>query len=311
MSTGLDLAEFRRALAQFPTGVTVVSTTHADGSRVGLTASSFNTVSMQPPLILWSVARNTYCAGVFESAKCFVINVLGKHQVDISNGFASPVAERFSGVDHRQARCGCPVIADTAAWFECRTWNRYDGGDHMIVVGEVRDFQYSDAVMPLVFSRGSYAVSVPQPPADTHADRALPEDGFLSNYLLYQLHRIYGSYSAELYPLLMTEFGVSPEEWRILTILADVGSIDLGSLSRLVSQPLKECRDCLIRLQRRGYLTVAGDSTVRIDGPGAQLTSQLIAFAKQHEQTVFGCLPAARQQPLSNSLKTLLDAFAR
>lgn len=311
MSTRLDLAEYRRALAQFPTGVTVVSTTDVDGSRVGLTASSFNSVSMLPPLILWSVARDTYCAGVFERTKCFVVNVLGKHQVEISNAFASPVAERFAGVDRRQARCGCPVIADTAAWFECRTWNRYDGGDHLIVVGEVRDFQYSDAVMPLVFSRGSYAVSVPQPPPDTHAVPALPRDGFLSNYLLYQLHRLYGGYSAELYPLLMTEFGVSPEEWRILTILTDVGSIDLESLARMVSQPLQECRDCLRRLQRRGYLTATADSTVRIDGPGAELTGQLIAFAKQHEQTVLRCLPADRQQPLSSGLKTLLDAFAR
>ena len=310
MSTGLDLAEYRRALAQFPTGVTVVSTTHVDGSRVGLTASSFNTVSMQPPLILWSVARNTYCSEVFERTKCFVVNVLGKHQVDVSNGFASRVAERFAGVDHRRARCGCPVIADTAAWFECKTWNRYDGGDHVIVVGEVRDFQYSDAVMPLVFSRGSYAVSVPQPPPDTHAGHALPKDGFLSNYLLYQLHRLYGGYSAELYPLLMTEFGVSPEEWRILTMLADVGSTNLESLARMVSQPLQECLECLRRLERRGYLTATADGTVKIDGPGAELTRQLIAFAKQHEQTVIRCLPADRQQPLSSGLKTLLDVFA-
>ena len=311
MSSGMDLSEYRRALAQFPTGVTVVSTTHADGSRIGLTASSFNTVSMQPPLILWSVARSTYCAGVFETAKCFVVNVLGKHQVDISNGFASRVAERFAGVQHYQAHCGCPVIADTAAWFECRTWNRYDGGDHMIMVGEVRDFQYSDAVMPLVFSRGSYAVSVPQPPPDNRADPALPKDGFLSNYLLYQLHRLYGGYSAELYPLFMTEFGVSPEEWRILTMLTDVGTINLESLARMVSQPVQECRECLRRLERRGYLTATADSMVKIDRPGEKLTGQLIAFAKQHEQTVFRCLPADRQQPLSNGLKTLLDAFAR
>ena len=310
MSTALDSADYRRALAQFPTGVTVVSTTHVDGSRVGLTASSFNSVSMQPPLILWSVANNTYCARVFEQSECFVVNVLGKQQVDISNGFASRVAERFEGIDYRIAPCGCPVIADTAAWFECRVWNLYDGGDHMIVVGEVRDFQYNDAVMPLVFTRGSYAVPVPQPPLDNENSRPLPQDGFLSNYMLYQLHRIYGGYSAELYPLLMTEFGISPEEWRILTMLADVGSIDLETLTHMVSQPLKDCRDCLGRLQGRGFLTVTADGTVGIDGPGVELTGQLIAFAKQHEQTVFRSLPADRQEPLSSGLKTLLDAFA-
>ena len=305
-----DVKEFRRALGQFPTGVTVVSTRNSDGSLAGLTASSFNSVSLQPPLILWSVAKGTYCARVFESAEFFVVNVLGKQQVDISNACASPAADRFAGIDYRQGRNGCPVIAGAAAYFECRTWNRYDGGDHLIVVGEVLDFHYSDQVMPLVFTRGSYAVSAPQAPLNGCTGQALPQDGFLSNFLLYQLNKVYAGYSAELYPLLQSEFGISPEEWRVITLLADVGPMALKSLAERVSQPQQECRDSLQRLARRGYLMVDKDGLVSIDGPGLELAKQLFAFAKQHEQSVFRSLTVAQRRALSGGMKTMLSAFA-
>ena len=310
MTRGFDAKEYRRALGQFPTGVTVVSTTNSEGKPIGITASSFNSVSMQPPLVLWSVRRSTYCASVFEAAEFFVVNVLGKQQVEISNGCASPVADRFEGINHRPGSLGCPVIADTAAHFECRTWNLYDGGDHLIVVGEVLDFRYNDAVRPLVFTRGSYAVSAPQLPLGRDVGKPLSKDGFLSNYVLYLLHRAYGSYSAELYPLLMNEFGVSAEEWRILTLLTDVGSTDLKSLANMVSQPQQECRECLHRLSRRELLTVNADGIVGISGVGEDLTARLIAFAKQHERAVLRTLSDKQQQSLSHGLKTVLSAFA-
>ena len=311
MKQELDVREFRRALAQFPTGVTVVTTVDSDGEPVGVTASSFNSVSIDPPLILWSVAKNAHSAKVFGGAEHFTVNVLGKQQADLSNNFARQGGDKFANIDCEPGLGGCPVLSGTAACFECRTWNLYEGGDHIIVVGEVVDYQASESVMPLVFSRGSYAISSPQTPPKSPDSARCPDDGFLSNYLLYQLHTAYSCYAAELYPLLMSEFGISPEEWRILTLLADVSSMEFGQLARMVMQPEEECRDCLQRLSERGYIvnTAEGSSTaegsgesVRINRSGVDIAGRLFAMAKSHEQTILDALSKEQQEMLNASL---------
>ncbi len=156
MGLSLDAKDLRRALGQFPTGVTVITTLGAQSEPVGVTVSSFNTVSLEPPLILWSMAKSGYSAKVFENAEYFAVNVLGEQQVELSDSFARQSADKFDGVTFTSGVGGSPLLENTAASFECKTWKLYDGGDHTIVVGEVLAFQANDSVMPLVFSRGNY-----------------------------------------------------------------------------------------------------------------------------------------------------------
>ncbi|MEM6483855.1 MAG: flavin reductase [Pseudomonadota bacterium] len=304
----VDPKELRSALGQFPTGVTVMTTLDTEGSPVAMTASSFNSVSMDPPLILWSVARSAFGAPIFENADSFVVNVLGKHQVDTSNLCARAGEDKFANIDYTTGKNGCPVIADTAAFFECRTWRTYDGGDHIIVLGEVSSFQYNSDVMPLVFAQGSYAISAPQSPtADAQVD--LPEDGFLSSLLLYQLHKAYSFYSAELYPLLQSKFDLTSEEWRILSLVADVKHVNISTLARLVSQPETECRDSLERLTLRGLLTCHEDDSTSLTDEGRIFSDKLFGFAKQHEATALQGLGAKEAGSLHASLKTLSIGF--
>ena len=156
MGVPIDVIDLRRALGYFPTGVTVITTLDASGSPVGVTASSFNTVSLEPPLILWCIAKDAYSAEAFEAAEYFAVNVLGNQQADVSNNFARQSEDKFDGIAFASGRGGSPLLENTAAFFECKTWKFYDGGDHTIVVGEVLGFQANDSVLPLVFSRGSY-----------------------------------------------------------------------------------------------------------------------------------------------------------
>lgn len=159
----IDPRDFRRALAQFPTGVTVVTTVDGDGRPVGVTASSFNSVSMDPPLVLWSIDKSALSARVFRDATHFAVNVLAENQVELSNRFASRGEDKFGAVAWSPGTGGCPVIGDLAAKFECRTWNVYEGGDHFIIVGEVLSYSYENAHAPLVYARGGYAVSSRHP----------------------------------------------------------------------------------------------------------------------------------------------------
>lgn len=156
-----DAQAFRLALGRFPTGVCIVTTRHADGEPVGITVSSFNSVSLDPPLILWSLRRSSPCLPAFAQAGRFALSVLADDQAMISNRFASPVGDRFAGVRTCAAPDGLPLIDRAAAHFACTTWAQYDGGDHLIFVGEVGYFAHWRR-SPLVFAAGSYDSLVPR-----------------------------------------------------------------------------------------------------------------------------------------------------
>ncbi len=152
-----DSRDFRRTLGQFPTGVTVITARNPEGEPVGVTANSFNSVSVDPPLVLWSVDRTALSAKAFEQAEYFAINVLSIEQVEMSNRFASKSDNKFAGVNFQNGIGESPLLNDCAAQFQCKTWQLYDGGDHIIVVGEVLKYARNEDVSPLVFSQGAYA----------------------------------------------------------------------------------------------------------------------------------------------------------
>ncbi len=150
-----DTRHFRNALSQFATGVTVITTRLANGSFLGLTASSFNSVSLDPPLVLWSLAQGASSLPVFTGNSHYVINVLAAGQADMAERFARRVENRFDGVDFALSHTGLPILNGAAAWFECHNRSRYPEGDHVIFVGEVErcDLQPQPA---LVFHGGRF-----------------------------------------------------------------------------------------------------------------------------------------------------------
>lgn len=151
----IDLDEFRRALGCFATGVAVVTTRDANGTKVGMTVSSFNSVSMDPPLVLWSIAHDSNCYDIFASAEYFAVNVLTIGQQELSSRFANRGADRFAGLECREGLHGVPILPEYAACFECRVEHRYDGGDHKIMVGRVLRLDDRDED-PLIFYRGHF-----------------------------------------------------------------------------------------------------------------------------------------------------------
>jgi flavin reductase (DIM6/NTAB) family NADH-FMN oxidoreductase RutF len=156
-----DARHFRNALSQFATGVTVITTRLADGSFLGLTASSFNSVSLDPPLVLWSLSQQASSLPVFTGNSHYVINVLSGDQAALAERFAMRIENRFEGVDFVLSHTGLPILKGVAAWFECHNRSRYPEGDHVIFVGEV---ERCDA-MPqpaLVFHGGQFVSTVPR-----------------------------------------------------------------------------------------------------------------------------------------------------
>jgi flavin reductase (DIM6/NTAB) family NADH-FMN oxidoreductase RutF len=137
---GVDAAAFRAALAQWPTGVTIVTTLHDDGSWQGMTASSFSSVSLDPPLVSVCLARSVHSHDVLAKAGVFAVSILAKDQADLGQRFAryDPAhPDRFAGGTWTTAETGCAVQPEAMGWLDCRVVHRYDGGDHTIFVGEV------------------------------------------------------------------------------------------------------------------------------------------------------------------------------
>ncbi|WP_042300326.1 flavin reductase family protein [Paraburkholderia kururiensis] len=151
----IDIAEFRRALGAFVTGVTVVTTIQPDGSPRGFTANSFTSVSLDPPLILVCIAKTASSYPVFSQTRQFAVSVLAEDQKNVSGVFASKAADKFAQVAWRARVTGSPVMEGAAASFDCATHDVVEAGDHIILIGRVLDFVHTPS-SPLGYCRGAY-----------------------------------------------------------------------------------------------------------------------------------------------------------
>ncbi|TNF35129.1 MAG: flavin reductase [Gammaproteobacteria bacterium] len=152
----IDSRALRNALGQFATGVTVITAQPKGGKPFGMTVNSFSALSLDPPLVLWSLQKNSECAAWFESATHYAVNVLQHDQVAVSNAFAKKGEHELKAGDYRIGRSGVPVLKGCMASFECRMTDRHDGGDHIILVGAVEEMHCLPDRKPLVFFGGRY-----------------------------------------------------------------------------------------------------------------------------------------------------------
>lgn len=155
---GVDTTELRRALGCFVTGVTIVATRKEDSAPIGLTVNSFSSVSLSPPLVLWSLARTAASFEAFAGCDAFSVNILADDQVELSDRFAKSGGDKFAGVPFLSGMGGVPLIDGAVAQFVCRTAARHPAGDHVILIGEVLACSRSDRA-PLLYARGGYAAA--------------------------------------------------------------------------------------------------------------------------------------------------------
>lgn len=146
---------FRHAMSRFATGITVVATRDSDNELVGLTVNSFNSVSLQPPLVLWSLSQNSRYLATFRQAPRYTISVLSAQQEKISRLFSTRHSQRFGQVEHELTAHGLPVIAQACAWLECTARHQYEAGDHLIFVGQVESCVVTPNA-PLVYFNSAY-----------------------------------------------------------------------------------------------------------------------------------------------------------
>ena len=150
-----DAQHLRQALGRFATGVTIVTCRDREGQRIGLTANSFNALSLDPPLILWSLRLKSPSLQAFASASHFAVNVLAREQLALSRHFSRSGPDKFAMGDWSEGASGAPVLAGSVAHFECRQHAAQEAGDHMLFIGQVLHAQEHPHA-PLVFHGGRY-----------------------------------------------------------------------------------------------------------------------------------------------------------
>jgi flavin reductase (DIM6/NTAB) family NADH-FMN oxidoreductase RutF len=156
----IDPREFRNALGSYATGVTIITAAGSDRKPYGITCNSFASVSLNPPLVLWSLVLYSSSLAAFQNASHFAVNVLGVSQQALADKFARSSEEKFIGVEWTPGLGGAPLLAGSVAVFQCRSANRYYGGDHVIFLGAVEAYSHNRAE-PLLFAQGGYGKFVP------------------------------------------------------------------------------------------------------------------------------------------------------
>ncbi|MGE0800814.1 MAG: flavin reductase [Lautropia sp.] len=249
-----DPAHLRQCLGRFATGVTIIATRDADGRRIGLTANSFNALSLDPPLILWSLSARAASVAAFRAQRHFAISVLSVGQIALARRFASRVADRFAGVAVHDGVDGVPLIDGALAWFECERRSESLQGDHWLFIGEVRRCAAADG-SPLVFRHGEFAaVGALLPAPAPAAEPAGLEPGagpFYEEYLPYLLaragHQLAGRFQRQL-----DRHGLSLLAWRVLAALSSRDDWTIAELARVsLAQPAAVSRQLAALLRRQ------------------------------------------------------------
>lgn len=313
--TAFDSINFRNALGSFATGVTIVTTRDAQGNDIGLTANSFNSVSLSPPMVLWSLAKSSKALEAFMEGDSFAVHILSASQQDLSSRFAKSGTDKFAGLELRRGHDGTPLLDGCTACFECKTTFRYEGGDHVIFVGEVQSFA-NNALPPLVFHSGAYKLVMDKQAA--RKEEAENDGSFSKNFLGYLLgsafQKIFTGIRVELKVL-----GLSEDDYLILSILGIGDNRRVSEVDSLMQVSGRRVTvEALANLGARGLLHSAPDSSgaecIQLTDAGRQLQIRLMAVAKAGEADLEGELDENEVVVLKNLLKRLVrgtDATAR
>jgi len=153
---GLDVREFRNTLGTFTTGICVITAMTESDDPFGMTVNSFASVSLDPALVLWSIQNDSDCMSAFEKADKFAVNILSCDQQDLSTSYAQKDNHQLQPEHYQIGKYGLPIIRDAVSSFECSVWARYPGGDHTIIIGEVKHIDSDSSKQPLLFNAGQY-----------------------------------------------------------------------------------------------------------------------------------------------------------
>ncbi|MGD9945141.1 MAG: flavin reductase, partial [Burkholderiaceae bacterium] len=289
----VDPKLLRTALAAFATGVCVITTRSAERGDVGLSANSFNSVSLDPPLILWSLARTASAMAAFVATRHFAVHILSSDQAHLSRQFAAKGIDRFEGVALERNEFETPLLKDCAARFECEMKYQYEGGDHVIFVGQV--LRFTTAPMPpLVFHSGRYSEVAEMVAAFPLSD---PESPMAATDLSYLIWRAFMQFRRRYYDK-RVELQLSASDSYLLQLLATRQGQTVGELDMAVRFTGKSCSPADAQdLRARGLVScdtpVVQSTPLNLTEKGSTMVRELRHASATAERGLLSQLPPA------------------
>lgn len=309
-------SSFREALGSFATGVTVV-TTSADSGPVGLTVNSFSSVSLNPPLVLWSLSKSANCLNAFTESTHFAVHIMACDQIGLSKQFSQSGSAKFSGVPFDVGVGNMPLLSGCSSRFQCKTAFTYEGGDHLIFVGEVIDYDTSD--MPaLLFYRGAFRngrnillESELAAAADTQKlDSSSKPGGFNKDFFPYLLARAHFQLNGPL-KIEIESAGLDEDGYFILLLLSIADGRTIENLSHCLEHtnhiPTSEK---IAQMHEQGFIEILhfedGDY-IYITNAGRDSTKRLLALSEHMEERLKDYLGLDETGLLKKILKKVID----
>lgn len=286
----IDPMKFRRALGNFATGVTIMTAQNAEGEKVGVTANSFNSVSLDPALILWSIDKKSSSLHVFEQATHFAVNILSGSQIELSNKFSRRNIDKYEGTSYREGAGAAPILDNCSAVFECERHQILEGGDHWIIVGKVVNF-YDEGRSPLVYHQGAYSGVIPHPLLQVKDSVDLEADGVgemhqghLHRNVCYLMSRAFKFYQNDYIPKqLVTGFRTS--EARLLLVLGSGTASSKADLPRDIAMPMREVEQAA-EILKKDELLVENEGFFKLTDKGKKTAHYLFDIADSHQNEV-------------------------
>ncbi|MEX2475797.1 p-hydroxyphenylacetate 3-hydroxylase reductase component [Marinobacter sp.] len=307
-----DTRAFRRALGNFATGITIITAESPDGIKAGVTANSFNSVSMDPPLILWSIDKGSKAIDVFRTASHFTVNILASDQAHLSNNFAKSGDDKYADIDYKPGLGNAPVFDGVSGYFECEPWEFVEGGDHWIIIGKVVNF-VDEGRPPLVYHQGGYSMVIPHPrfqkPAESDqkdAERCMLSSP-LGNNLFYLMIQAVNSSHANFVSQHL-KVGLRNSESRLLLVLDSASDhATPADLQKAVAMPAREIKEAMQTLESKGLLTGDLENHQLTDAGHAKL-KELWDIVLAEQERVFSGLSESELEIFKKALKLAVSA---
>jgi flavin reductase (DIM6/NTAB) family NADH-FMN oxidoreductase RutF/DNA-binding MarR family transcriptional regulator len=297
---------FRRCLGMFGTGVAIITTRH-NGQNAGATVNSVASVSLDPPLVLWSIARTSRSFDIFQEAEGFVINILSKDQMELSRHFASSSTDKFDGLATTPGWNGIPTLDGALAHIECRTETSHDGGDHVIKIGRavnVRNFEGE----PLMFVQGRYAVAAdhpsvrvrPEVPRDVSETNASGDGANSLISLIFRVHHLL----SEKFDAHRAAEGVYLSVTRIMDALDETPDMTVAALGRKTFLGSRDTEDALAEMQQKN-IVIRQENTYRLTEAGSVLRENIRSRWLQFQNEELSGLTASQIAETTEVLRHL------
>lgn len=304
----LDSRSYRRCLRQFASGVTVV-TADVDGTPTGLTVSSLTSLSMDPALVMWSLARNSRSYEAFKAAKHFAVNVLGGDQIEIAHKFSESAKKHFDGVEWSPGDFGSPIIGGAIAVLQCSMSTVYEGGDHIIVVGQVRHYQTMRGEA-LLYVQGQFGLAITHPDVEEVITPFRNQGSYKVDYssanltnLLFQLH-----YSIQqAFDRHRKSQGLSLPESRALFKISDAGELTPEEVISHTYLTRSVAGDALSSLVERDIVQKNVRGKYILTGIGKEVIALLREGLRELETSFLEGVPKADLEVTRRSISTLLQ----